>query len=88
MGEPIYLTKGKDKMTVYGRHQAAVHVGEGWKLAGDSESISLPPVPINATDGAKEMAEEYGVDLTTVKGTGKDGRILLIDVRAVIDGDS
>lgn len=36
----------------------------------------------DATDAAKEKAEELGVDLATVDGTGKDGRVTVNDVEA------
>lgn len=39
---------------------------------------------IEATEGARDLAEEAGVDLRVVKGTGEDGRITKGDVRAAI----
>lgn len=39
---------------------------------------------IDATDGAVDLAVEHGIDLTTIKGTGANGRIVLRDVKAVI----
>ncbi len=36
---------------------------------------------VNATDAAQRKARELGVDLTTVEGTGTDGRITVEDVR-------
>ena len=41
---------------------------------------------IEATDAARRKAEELGVDLTQVEGTGADGRITVEDVRK--KGDS
>jgi 2-oxoglutarate dehydrogenase E2 component (dihydrolipoamide succinyltransferase) len=38
----------------------------------------------DATDSAAELAAEHGIDLTTIKGTGAGGRIVLRDVKAVI----
>lgn len=38
------------------------------------------------TERALEIAEENDVDLELVPGTGKDGRILVDDVRGVIRG--
>src|SRR5919112_3955960 len=35
---------------------------------------------IDATDAARREAKERGVDLTQVKGTGSDGRIIVSDV--------
>lgn len=36
----------------------------------------------DATDSARALADERGVDLTTLKGSGKDGRITKDDVEA------
>lgn len=41
---------------------------------------------VNATPDAIELAKENGVDLSTVEGSGKDGRILKSDVQAAIEG--
>ena len=35
----------------------------------------------NATDAARRLAEELGVDLTQIEGTGAGGRVLVTDVR-------
>lgn len=35
-----------------------------------------------ATDAAVELADELGVDITAVEGTGKGGKITVADVRA------
>ena len=40
---------------------------------------------INATPGARELATEYGVDLSIVPGTGRDGRITKGDVMPFIE---
>jgi len=40
--------------------------------------------PINATAAAVELAETEGIDLTTITGTGSQGRIILNDVRKAI----
>lgn len=39
---------------------------------------------LNATSGALALAQENGVDLAAVNGTGKGGRIVKADVEAVI----
>lgn len=39
---------------------------------------------MNATNGAIKLAQESGLDLSTVEGTGTDGRILLSDVRGAL----
>ena len=40
-----------------------------------------------ATPGALEAADEYGIDLTTISGTGKDGKITKADVEATLQED-
>lgn len=49
-------------------------------------SVKSDATAVNATNGAKELAEEHGVDLATVAGTGENGRILKSDVEAVVNG--
>ena len=39
---------------------------------------------IDATDGATELATEHGIDLSTVQGSGANGRIVLRDIKALI----
>ena len=41
-------------------------------------------VEIDVTPAAAELAEEEGIDLTALEGTGKDGRILKSDVQDAI----
>ena len=53
------------------------------EVEGDVETETQT---INATDSALELANEHGVDLTQVVGTGADGRVLKSDVQAAIDG--
>ena len=40
---------------------------------------------VEATDAAVELAEELGVDLASVEGTGVGGRVTVGDVRAAAD---
>jgi len=42
-----------------------------------------PPTPV-ASDAVKKLAEENQIDLNTVTGTGKDGRIVKADIEALI----
>jgi len=49
------------------------------------EEANTPPAAdssADATDGAKELAAERGIDLSEVEGTGADGRITKSDVEA------
>jgi len=43
-----------------------------------------PAADFDITDSARELAEEAGLDLATVEGTGKEGRILKSDVQKAI----
>lgn len=40
---------------------------------------------IKATDAAVELASEAALDLTTIAGTGQDGRVLIRDVKAYLE---
>lgn len=40
---------------------------------------------VDATPDAEALAEEHGILLSEIEGSGKDGRILKSDVQAVID---
>lgn len=53
-----------------------------YSVAGEEP---LPEGEIDATDAARELADEYGVDLAFVEGTGEDGRVLKGDVEAAIE---
>jgi len=44
-----------------------------------------PSGKVLATPAARQLAREYGLDLTTLRGSGPDGRIEKEDVRAALD---
>jgi large subunit ribosomal protein L20 len=48
---------------------------------------SEPEVEVNATEAAERKAEELGVDITTVEGTGQGGRVTVGDVDDAAEGD-
>ncbi len=58
---------------------AAERRAEGRVLVEDVEKAAEEEV--HATEAAERKAEELGVDLTEVEGTGKDGRITVGDVQ-------
>jgi len=52
--------------------------------------VDLPPEPEpdpepDATDAARALAAEHDLDLHSIAGSGADGRVLVRDVRALID---
>ncbi len=38
----------------------------------------------NATDAAANLAGEHGIDLDSIEGSGKDGRIIMSDIKGLI----
>tara|TARA_B110001450_G_C17610607_1_gene477113 strand:- start:523 stop:1179 length:657 start_codon:yes stop_codon:yes gene_type:complete len=51
----------------------------------DLKILAEPPKrKINASPGAQQFARDNGIDITTVTGTGAEGKIVLKDVRALI----
>lgn len=49
------------------------------------EEETEPDDGINATPGARALATEYGIDLSIVPGTGRDGRITKGDVMPFVE---
>ena len=57
-------------------------------LVEDVEEAAEEEGKVHATDAAERKAEELGVDLSTVQGTGQEGRITVGDVdKAAKDGE-
>lgn len=57
------------------------------RRGGDMDSLTPPvrrPEP-DATEAAVDLAEEHEIDLSKVTGSGKDGRIVVRDVRELLD---
>lgn len=54
------------------------------KVAPEAKAEVPAVAELDITDSAREMAEEAGLDLSTVVGTGKEGRILKSDVQKAI----
>lgn len=48
---------------------------------GSGRLLPRPAVVVAASDGAREYAQEHGVDLARIVGTGKAGLIILQDVK-------
>jgi pyruvate dehydrogenase E2 component (dihydrolipoamide acetyltransferase) len=52
---------------------------------GGEQGETAAPQQTQATSGASQKAEELGVDLSEVEGTGPNGRITLKDVKGAAD---
>jgi 2-oxoglutarate dehydrogenase E2 component (dihydrolipoamide succinyltransferase) len=67
--------------------KAAAGPPENKALAGPPEN-KVGGAEIDATDAARALAAENGIDLASVRGSGADGRITVGDVRAVLEAGS
>jgi pyruvate/2-oxoglutarate dehydrogenase complex dihydrolipoamide acyltransferase (E2) component len=68
------------------RIEEGVFVSEKDDQAADGRSDEeLSTADAGATDAAIKLADESGIDLTDVTGTGKDGRITADDVTAAVE---
>ena len=81
---------GKEGRVLKSDVEAAVEAleeeeAETGEEASDEEAEPEPAGEIDVTGAAEELAEEHGIDLASIEGTGKDGRILKSDVQDAID---
>lgn len=53
----------------------------------EDDPAASAPVEVEATEAAKKKAEELGVDLSKVEGSGKDGKVIAPDVEAAAPKD-
>lgn len=74
------ITVGTNE-TIIARHAVSSIAGADFKYEERSNSKELGA---KITRAALKLAREYGLDLHTVKGSGKDGRILKTDIEALI----
>lgn len=66
------------------------HVYDSSRWATNRDGTHVRRVGVsdsNATEGALELAASYGLDLSDVEGTGKDGRVTKADVEAYLAED-
>jgi len=56
--------------------------GEAPQKPAQKKAPEKPPIqpPIKASPLAKKLARDYGIDLSTIKGSGPGGRVLKEDV--------
>ena len=57
---------------------------ESATMSEDNPFDDLEPDTPNATSAAVDLAAEHGVDLGSIDGTGKDGKILKSDVEELV----
>lgn len=58
--------------------------GEDAEPVRAEEEQGLTAEDVDITNAARELADEHGIDITTLDGTGKDGRILKSDVQEAV----
>jgi len=63
---------------------AKVEAEKPAKVEAEKPAKAEAAVEIDATDTARELAAEAGIDLATIEGTGKEGRVLKADVQKAI----
>lgn len=51
----------------------------------DEEDVLPVNVPVRATESAIELAAAFQIDLATITGTGDSGRVILSDVKKVVE---
>jgi large subunit ribosomal protein L20 len=78
-GKPVERRVEVDRAVAAAQPEAPVDEAD----TSDSEE----EVEVNATEAAERKAEELGVDITTVEGTGQGGRVVVGDVDEAAEGD-
>ena len=78
------MDTGKFRLNVI-QAPAALQVQATPEPVAKVEAKATAPEGIDATDTAVSLAAEHGIDLATVTGTGAGGKIVLRDVKALID---
>lgn len=83
-----FLDAKRDRGTIENKMAPGPSSDKSGTPAKAAEGNNPPPPPpsdperTNATPAAARIAEELGVDLSTLKGSGVDGVIIVSDVRA------
>lgn len=64
--------------------EAKVEEPEAAEVGAPEAAEPEAAAEVEITDAAREVAEEHGIDIAAIEGTGKDGRILKGDVEKAI----
>ena len=77
------LRKGRIYVMDAASAETLIGFGDVRAYGGPSEDKSLPGPTVNKN--AKKFAEEYGVELSSIEGTGRGGRIIKEDVEGYVE---
>ena len=78
---------GKEQKEKPGTQENSEPADTGNKAAPDSAAPAEEPVPLKTSPAVRKLAEDHGVDVRAIEGTGKGGRITKQDVQARIEND-
>ena len=78
---------GKEQKEKPGTQKNSEPADAGSKAAPDSSAPAEEPVPSKTSPAVRKLAEDHGVDVRSIEGTGKGGRITKQDVQARIEND-
>jgi pyruvate/2-oxoglutarate dehydrogenase complex dihydrolipoamide acyltransferase (E2) component len=81
--EPVSQEPGPTSQPIAGAGEATRRVDEEAEVA--PEEAGKPKSRVRATPAALRTAQELGVDLSQVEGTGSGGRITAKDVRSAAE---
>lgn len=78
----------RDKFTKIKKLDAAeiTDASDGPPSSQEDEPDSGGPVKVSATENARVLANEHGIDLVEVEPSGPGGKIYKRDVEAMLDG--
>lgn len=80
IGDPVHQGDPICRIT------ASVDASDTAPETGTEPDVAVPATMVRASPAAKRVARELGVDLSTIRGSGPDGRITEHDVRSAGGG--
>ena len=81
--------RGVETNEIHYKKGDIVEVPDEWieRLVADKR-VKVLAAEVNATDSAIKLAEEHGIDIAEIQGSGVGGRVLKSDIEAVINDQS